>query len=184
MNVNGASPTTPTATQTQFHQADTTLPSNTTRDDVSPSSPPTTTHSSFPPTTNGNGTSFATTNAASPTDRSLPSGLPPVNTNQGPTVAVPASIAALSNPIGEKSGGDEVEKLKQEIKELKEKLANATTNPTTIAGLRKRGGGVSEGGAVGGEAEVKMKEAVGQGVPVEVVAGLVVGVFVMTYLFF
>ena len=76
-----------------------------------------------------------------------------------------------------------MEKLKEEIKQLKERLANATTNPTTIAGLRKRGGGVADGGAVG-DAEVKLKEAVGQGVPVEVVAALLLGVFVTTYLFF
>ena len=74
--------------------------------------------------------------------------------------------------------------MKEEIHQLKEKLANATTNPTLIAGLRKRGGGVSEGGAVEGGAEVKLKEAVGQGVPVEVVAALCLGVFVMTYIFF
>lgn len=183
VNVNGADPATPTATSTQFHQADTTLPTNTTRDDITASPPPKTAPSpNLPPTTNGNGDSFATTNAASPADRSLPSGLPPVNTNTGPTVALPPAIAALT-PGKATGSSDEVEKLKEEIKQLKEKLANATTNPTTIAGLRKRGGGVSDGGAVG-DAEVKMKEAVGQGVPVEVVAALVLGVFVMTYLFF
>lgn len=55
-------------------------------------------------------------------------------------------------------------------------------------GLRRRGGAAGAGG-ISGEVETvveKAKEVVqsAQGVPVEVVAGLVVGVFVLTYLFF
>lgn len=72
----------------------------------------------------------------------------------------------------------------KEIDKLRSDLEEARGPQAT--GLRKRGGA---GAATGTGAEVaveKAKEIVAgnQGVPVEVVAGLVVAVFVMTYMFF
>ncbi|WWD06161.1 hypothetical protein V865_004246 [Kwoniella europaea PYCC6329] len=72
----------------------------------------------------------------------------------------------------------EIEKLKSELEEAK--------NGPQVTGLRKRNTGATSGAETVIE---KAKEAVmtsggQQGVPLEVVAGLVVGVFVLTYLFF
>jgi hypothetical protein len=78
------------------------------------------------------------------------------------------------------------EKLKLALKEidrLRSDLEEARGPQAT--GLRKRGGATS--GASGPEVAVeKAKEVIqgNQGVPIEVVAGLVVAVFVMTYMFF
>ena len=70
----------------------------------------------------------------------------------------------------------------QEIERLKTQLAEAVGPQVT--GLRKRGGAVAQAGAE--TAVEKTKEVVNaaQGVPVEVVGGLLVAVFVLTYLFF
>lgn len=67
---------------------------------------------------------------------------------------------------------------------------NGSADGPQVTGLRRRGGG-SVAQQAGEKAEVavaKAKEAVqqgaSQGVPLEVVVGLVVGTFVMAYLFF
>ncbi|OCF59981.1 MSP domain-containing protein [Kwoniella mangroviensis CBS 10435] len=74
----------------------------------------------------------------------------------------------------------EIEKLKSELEEAK------NGSGPQVTGLRKRNTGATSGAETVTE---KAKEAVTtsggqQGVPLEVVAGLVVGVFVLTYLFF
>ncbi|OCF70855.1 MSP domain-containing protein [Kwoniella mangroviensis CBS 8886] len=74
----------------------------------------------------------------------------------------------------------EIEKLKSELEEAK------NGSGPQVTGLRKRNTGATSGAETVIE---KAKEAVTtsggqQGVPLEVVAGLVVGVFVLTYLFF
>jgi hypothetical protein len=71
----------------------------------------------------------------------------------------------------------------KEIDKLRSDLDEARGPQAT--GLRKRGGASTSG--TGAEVAVeKAKEIVAgnQGVPIEVVAGLVVVVFVMTYMFF
>lgn len=73
----------------------------------------------------------------------------------------------------------EVDKLKDEIRQLRAKLADV---PTAVAGLRQRGGGVKE--EFKGELQAQAQVVHQGGVPIEVVAALCVGVFVMTYIFF
>lgn len=83
------------------------------------------------------------------------------------------------------SDADKVKALTAEIGRLRAQLAEA--QGPTATGLRKRGGQA----AAGAETVVeKAKEAVSNvqhgsgGVPLEVVVGVAVGVFVLTYLFF
>lgn len=81
----------------------------------------------------------------------------------------------------------EVERLQAQV-DGPTSAAGAGASEPTVTGLRRRGGGsVNTGaGASVDTAVEKAKEVVSgnQGVPLEVVAGLVVAVFVMTYLFF
>ena len=90
--------------------------------------------------------------------------------------------AALEKSVSVTTSSDD--KLKAalaEIEQLKSQLAEA--QGPQVTGLRKRGGG--QGGME--TAVEKAKEVVhssGSGVPVEVVGGIVVAVFVLTYLFF
>ncbi len=69
-----------------------------------------------------------------------------------------------------------------EIDKLRAQLSEAQS--PSVTGLRKRGGATAGSGAE--TAVKKVKEAVSrqQGVPLEICVGLVVGVFVLTYLFF
>lgn len=69
---------------------------------------------------------------------------------------------------------------------MKAQLKDESSGPQ-VTGLRRRGNAAAGQAKEGAEVMVdKAKEvlATSQGVPVEVVAALVVGVFVMTYLFF
>lgn len=72
-----------------------------------------------------------------------------------------------------------------EIERLRSQL-NDASGPN-VTGLRKRGG-AGAADASGANTQVASKAAAGQqtasGVPIEVVAGLVFAVFVLTYLFF
>ena len=72
----------------------------------------------------------------------------------------------------------------KEIDRLRSDLDEARGPQAT--GLRKRGGASTSGGSGAEVAVEKAKEVIhgNQGVPIEVVAGLVVAVFVMTYMFF
>lgn len=81
------------------------------------------------------------------------------------------------------SDGDKLRVALAEVERLKTQLADAQAGGPSVTGLRRRGGA-----AAGAETMTeKAKEAVsagGQGVPVEVVVALCLGVFVVTYLFF
>lgn len=72
----------------------------------------------------------------------------------------------------------------KEIDRLRSDLDEARGPQAT--GLRKRGGAGASAGTATEVAVEKAKEVVqgNQGVPIEVVAGLVLAVFVMTYMFF
>lgn len=152
-HVNGVSPD---ATQTQFHQADTTLPSAPSPSSVPRSTPVAAAVAVQPP--------LAPTLAAASV----------------PAPSTPTPTAAVSKPKADGLPVSEVDRLKDEIRALKAELASA---PTAVAGLRKRGGGVSEDTKADGGAQA-VQQAVGGGVPIEVVAALCLGVFVMTYIFF
>ncbi|WVR03301.1 hypothetical protein IAU60_000292 [Kwoniella sp. DSM 27419] len=100
-----------------------------------------------------------------------------------------ATNVALEQSIA--TSTSDSEKLKvamQEIDKLRAELEEA--RGPQVTGLRKRGNAGGVNGANGAETLVeRTKEAVAnpssqQGVPLEVVVGLVIGVFVMTYLFF
>ncbi|KAI9636041.1 PapD-like protein [Dioszegia hungarica] len=82
----------------------------------------------------------------------------------------------------------EIERLRAQLKSPGAGETDASAEGPTVTGLRRRGGAAASQAKEGAEVMVeKAKEAVssgGQGVPVEVVAALVIGVFVMTYLFF
>ena len=72
----------------------------------------------------------------------------------------------------------------EEIESLRRQLNDASS--PTVTGLRKRGGATSTGSANVDTVVEKAKDVVAgsQGVPVEVVGGLLLAVFVLTYLFF
>lgn len=71
----------------------------------------------------------------------------------------------------------EVERLRAEVRDLKQQLSDAS-NPTAVTGLRKRGGGAAESNSNPQVAQLS-KDAIQQGVPLEVVAALCFGVFVV-----
>lgn len=81
----------------------------------------------------------------------------------------------------------EVERLTAELKIAGGAGKEEDTSGPQVTGLRRRGGAAASQAKEGAEVMMeKAKEVVvsSGGVPVEIVAGLVVGVFVMTYLFF
>lgn len=107
--------------------------------------------------------------------------------------AAPTNSALERSLSSTTSDGDKVKVLLAEVERLQNQLgstagAGAGTEPQ-VTGLRRRGGGAVTGASVSDKAEVvveKAKEVVAgnQGVPLEVVVGLVAATFVMTYLFF
>lgn len=99
-------------------------------------------------------------------------------------VASPTNVALEQSLGATTSDSDKLQAALKEIERLRSELEEARGPQAT--GLRRRGGA-----AGGAEVAVeKAKEVVSnvtsgsQGVPLEVVVGLVVGVFVMTYMFF
>lgn len=81
----------------------------------------------------------------------------------------------------------EIEKLRAQLKASSAGELDAEASGPQVTGLRRRGGAAAGQAKEGAEVMLeKAKEVVvsSGGVPVEVVAALVVGVFVMTYLFF
>ncbi|WWD22278.1 hypothetical protein CI109_106769 [Kwoniella shandongensis] len=100
----------------------------------------------------------------------------------------PSDVGVTNNALEQSlaattSDSDKLSVALKEIDRLRAELEEA--RGPQVSGLRKRGGAAVSGAETAVE---KAKEAVGvsgtQGVPLEVVVGLVVGVFVMTYLFF
>lgn len=130
---------------------------------------------------------------AAPAPRDAPatngtSGLPELSSS-----AVGQTNSALERSLSATtSDADKVRVLMAEVERLQAQAGNNTgaeqDGGPQVTGLRRRGGG-SIAQQAGEKAEVaveKAKETVqtGQGVPLEVVVGLVVAVFMMTYLFF
>lgn len=99
---------------------------------------------------------------------------------RAPTSASPASATV---PSADTSSSSELVAARAEIASLKKQLAQAETTAST---LRSRGGAaggtpVSSGGAVPGTAQAVVEQKVQEGVPVPIVVGLVVTVFVVTW---
>lgn len=93
---------------------------------------------------------------------------------------VPSSASSTVDKVAETLRA-ELQAAKDEIVRLKEQLQSSET---TAAGLRSRGVGVGEkaGNQVAGAAQaVEHKVKGADGVPVQVVVGIVVGVFVLTW---
>lgn len=88
-------------------------------------------------------------------------------------------------PVGEQSLRTELASARLEIASLRKQLASSES---TAAGLRSRGVGekvpVSSGGAVPGTAQAVVQEKGSEGVPVQVVVGIAVAVFVVTWCVF
>ena len=152
------------------------------------------------PTTNGNGinsTPLPTSTPPSgnagpaiakdlstPTPKSAEPALPALSVADINKAGVSPTNASLEQSLATSSSDSEKLQLAlKEIDKLRSDLDEARGPQAT--GLRKRGGATTSGN--GAEVAVeKAKEIVAgyQGVPIEVVAGLVVAVFVMTYMFF
>jgi hypothetical protein len=99
--------------------------------------------------------------------------------------ASPTNVALEQSLINTTSDSDKLNVALKEIDKLRAQLAEAQSPQVT--GLRKRGTGAGDDVKAGAETVVeKAKEVVSgtQGVPLEVVVGVAVGVFVLTYLFF
>lgn len=152
------------------------------------------------PTTNGNGinsTPLPTSTPPSgnagpavakdlstPTPKSAEPALPALSVTDINKAGVSPTNASLEQSLATTTSDSEKLQLAlKEIDKLRSDLEEARGPQAT--GLRKRGGATTSGN--GAEVAVeKAKEIVAgnQGVPIEVVAGLVVAVFVMTYMFF
>ncbi|EIW67846.1 hypothetical protein TREMEDRAFT_44861 [Tremella mesenterica DSM 1558] len=107
----------------------------------------------------------------------------------GDVIAVGASPTNIALEQGLAATQSDSEKLSIALKELDSLRAQlAEAQGPQVTGLRRRGGPAPTNGTSVETAVEKAKDVVQnvgtQGVPVEVVAALVVGVFVMTYLFF
>ncbi|WVW81578.1 hypothetical protein I302_103573 [Kwoniella bestiolae CBS 10118] len=118
-----------------------------------------------------------------PSTAAAPAPLSPPLADLTPAQAQSTNIALEKSLNATTSDSEKLAVALKEIEKLKGELEEA--KGPQVTGLRKRNTGAS-----GAETVVeKAKEAVtnpggAQGVPLEVVAGLVVGVFVLTYLFF
>ena len=153
------------------------------------------------PTTNGNGinsTPLPTSTPPSgnagpaiakdlstPTPKSAEPALPALSVADINKAGVSPTNASLEQSLATTSSDSEKLQLAlKEIDKLRSDLDEARGPQAT--GLRKRGGATNTSGNGAEVAVEKAKEIVAgnQGVPVEVVAGLVVAVFVMTYMFF
>jgi hypothetical protein len=100
------------------------------------------------------------------------------NVGVSPTnVALEQSLATTS------SDSDKLNIALKEIDRLRAQLAEA--QGPQVTGLRRRGtGGDAKAGAETAVEKVKEAVSASNGVPLEVVVGVAVGVFVLTYLFF
>lgn len=166
----------------------------------SPSTPtpaivePTETRTSTPPNATAPPPSHATPLAPTPVADKVKDVIAPV---VAPVVAAVKSVspelafapAPTGSPPAETNGDSShlavaLAQAQLEIKRLQAQLVQAETNAAT---LRSRGAAatpVSSGGAVPGTAQAVVQQKGQDGVPVQVVAGIVVGVFVLTWLFF
>lgn len=104
----------------------------------------------------------------------------------GPADASATNVALEQSLATSTSDSDKLSVALKEIDKLRSELDDA--RGPQVTGLRKRGGAAGEGASGAEVAVEKAKEIVqtsaAQGVPLEVVVGLVVATFVMTYLFF
>ncbi|CED84036.1 related to scs2-required for inositol metabolism [Phaffia rhodozyma] len=203
--VNGA--TSPDGARSEFHQADTTI-----LDHSATNLPPSPSPATAKTTTNASSVGYDLGPAYGGSSRtispSLPLSTPPpattasafsapssLSSNPAPATAavnvaaqtasnaataVSAGAADLTNKAVD-IGSSALEKAQAEIQALKAKLESS--EQTAVSGLRKRGGGV-ETSSIGGSAVDVQQPQVVQGVPIEVVAALCLGVFIMTYIFF
>ncbi|KAL7419962.1 phosphatidylinositol-binding protein scs2 [Cryptotrichosporon argae] len=121
--------------------------------------------------------------AASGTAREIPS----LSAAEVQAAGAPTNTALEQGLVATTSEADKLALALKEVDRLRAQLAEAQAQTTSVTGLRRRG--------VPGDAADKVADKAGavaqavqqqsaQGVPLEVVAGLVVGVFVLTYLFF
>ena len=128
------------------------------------------------------------TNAMSDTAKPKEHSIPSLSASDIQSVgASPTNVALESGLTATTSDSEKLKVAMAEIEKLREQLSEARATPSAT-GLRRRGGGTG-----GTESETKTEVAVEtakqvisgqQGVPIEIVVGLVVGVFVLTYLFF
>jgi len=121
---------------------------------------------------------------STPTPKSNEPSLPALSVADIKKTGVSPTDASLEQSLSTTtSDSEKLQIALKEIDKLRSDLEEARGPQAT--GLRKRGGATT--GAGGAEVAVeKAKEVIAgnQGVPVEVVAGLVVAVFVLTYMFF
>jgi len=96
-------------------------------------------------------------------------------------VGAPTNIALEKSLNASTSDSEKLTFALKEIDRLKAQLAEA--QGPTVTGLRKRGGAGADSVA-GAKTTTATTPAAPTGVPVEVCAGLVFAVFVLTYLFF
>lgn len=110
--------------------------------------------------------------------------IPSLSADDVQAVGAPTNIALEKSLNATTNSDDKLAVALAEIERLKGQLAEA--QGPTVTGLRKRGGAGAGVGAVGAPVagnKVATQTAT-QGVPLEVCAGLVFAVFVLTYLFF
>jgi hypothetical protein len=95
-------------------------------------------------------------------------------------IGVPTNVAFEKSLDATTSDSDKLIVALAEIERLKAQVTEA--QGPTVTGLRKRGGAGAD--AAGAKTTTAVAPAAASGVPVEVCAGLVFAVFVLTYLFF
>lgn len=110
--------------------------------------------------------------------------LPPLTANiiadtKGPS---PTNAALEKGITATTSENDKLQTALAEIDRLRAQLAEATG--PVVTGLRKRGGAQAQAGVDTAVEKTKEVVAAAQGIPIEIVGGLLLAVFVLTYLFF
>lgn len=130
------------------------------------------------------GTRAAGHSTQSDAHRDASGGIPSLTTADiaASNAPAPTNIALEKSVDIGTSDKEKLQTLLAENDRLRAQLAEA--QGPNVVGLRKRGGAAAEGGAATKTATATVQSTSAQGVPVEVCAGLVFVVFILTYLFF
>ena len=111
-----------------------------------------------------------------------PKELPALSANDVAAVGAPTNVALEQGLAASQTDSQKLAIALKEIDTLRTQLEES--RGPQVTGLRKRGGATAGAETTVEKAKEVVHAAGTSGVPVEVVAALLVGVFVMTYLFF
>ncbi|GMK54234.1 hypothetical protein CspeluHIS016_0108200 [Cutaneotrichosporon spelunceum] len=117
---------------------------------------------------------------ANQTSREIPS----LSAEDVQAAGAPTNIALERSLDATTSDSEKLRIVQEENERLKQQLIALQNAAPVASGLRKRGGAGGDATGAGAKTEMATAPATTTGVPLEVCAGLVFAVFVLTYLFF